>query len=376
MDFTLSAEQEAIKETVRRFMQRECPRETAHALDEQGAFPAELLLRIAGLGFCGLNVPETYDGGGQDTLGTAIVIEEIAALSPALAELYASVSLTGGWGLTHFGSPLQQREFLPQVAQGALKFTFVCGDDLAEDGPRADPAPEGFLLDGQAPFVSLAQRADYMIVPARSGAEANHLTVFLVPVHQSGVRLQPIQTVGERGLGVAQVSFEAVHLTSEQVLGGAEQAGKGQAQLETLTALARLAGAAIGLGLAQSAYAYTLNYTRQRSQFGQPILEFEAVEHMLVDLAAGLQSTRWLLYHACWLADQGKPFSLEAALARLQAGSLARQAGLHGVQLLGGYGYMAEYDAQRYLRDSLVLFSGGASSQLLKNSIGKYLHSL
>jgi alkylation response protein AidB-like acyl-CoA dehydrogenase len=376
MDFTLSAEQEAIKETVRRFMQRECPRENAHALDEQGAFPAELLLRIAGLGFCGLNVPETYDGGGLDMLGTAIVIEEIAALSPALAELYASVSLTGGWVLTRFGSLFQQREYLPQVAQGALKFTLACGDELAEGGLRADPSSEGFLLSGWAPFVSLAQRADYMIVPARSGAEPNHLTLFLVPAHQPGVQLQPVQTVGERGLEAAQVSFEAVRLAPEQVLGGAEQAGKGQAQLETLTALERLAGAAIGLGLAQSAYIYSLNYARERSQFGQPILEFEAVEHMLVDLAAGVQSTRWLLYHACWLADQGKPFSLEATFARLQAGSLARQAGLHSVQLLGGYGYMAEYDAQRYLRDSLVLFSGSASSQLLKNSIGRYLHSL
>jgi acyl-CoA dehydrogenase len=376
MDFTLSADQALLKETVRRFMQRECPRATAHALDEQGAFPNELLVRIAGLGFCGLNVPETFDGSGQDMLGTAIVIEEIAALSPGLAELYASVSLNGGWVLTRFGSPSQQREFLPQVAQGALKFTLACGDDLAEDGPWADPALGGFLLSGRAPFVSLAERADYMIVPARSGAEADHLTVFLVPARHPGAQLQPIRTVGERGLGVAQVSFEAIRLTPEQVLGGAEQARQGQAQLETLTALGRLAGAAIGLGLAQSAYAYTLNYTRERSQFGQPILEFEAVEHMLVDLAAGLQSARWLLYHACWLADQGKPFSLEAALARLQAGSLARQAGLHSVHLLGGYGYMAEYDAQRFMRDSLVLFSGGESSQLLKNSIGKYLHSL
>jgi alkylation response protein AidB-like acyl-CoA dehydrogenase len=376
VDFTLSADQVLIRETMRRFMQRECPRATAHSLDEQAAFPAELLLKIADHGFCGLNVPETFGGGGQDMLATAIVIEEIAALSPALAELYAGVSLTGGWVLSRYGSLWQQREYLPQLARGGLKFTIACGDDQAGDGPRADPAPGGFLLSGRAPFVSLAERADYMIVPARSGADADYQSVFLVPARQPGVLFQPIQTVGERGLGVGQVSFETVRLTPEQVLGGAEQAGQGQAQLESLVALGRLAGSAIGLGLAQSAYAYTLNYTRERSQFGQPILEFEAVEHMLIELAAGLQSARWLLYHACWLADQGKPFSLEAALARLQAGSLARQAGLHSIHLLGGYGYMVEYDAQRFMRDSLVLFSGGESSQLLKNSIGKYLHSL
>jgi alkylation response protein AidB-like acyl-CoA dehydrogenase len=376
MDFTLSVDQALIKETVRRFMQRECPRETAHALDEQGAFPVELMQRIAELGFCGLNVPEKFGGGGQDTLATAIVIEEIAALSPALAELYAGVSLIGGWVLTRFGSPWQQREFLPQIAQGALKFTLACHDVQAEDGPQVDPIPAGFLLSGRAPSVNLAERADYMIVPARSRTEADRQTVFLVPARQPGVQLETIQTVGQRGLGVARVSFDSVRLAPEQVLGGAELAGHGQTQLESLIALVRLAGAAVGLGLAQSAYAYTLNYTRQRSQFGHPILEFEAVEHMLVDLAAGLQSTRWLLYHACWLADQGRPFSLEAAFARLQAGSLARQAGLHSVQLLGGYGYMAEYDAQRYLRDSLVLFSGAEPSRLLKNSTAMYLHSL
>jgi alkylation response protein AidB-like acyl-CoA dehydrogenase len=180
--------------------------------------------------------------------------------------------------------------------------------------------------------------------------------------------------VGLRGTGLGELVFEQVQLSPEQVLGEAQQIGQGKAQAEYLTALNQISGAAIGLGIAQSAYLYSLNYARERSQFGQTLLQFEAVDHMLVDMAVGIKSTHWLLYHACWLADQGKPFALEAAMTRLQAGNLARQAGLQSVHILGGYGYMAEYDAQRSMRDALVLFPGSESAEILKTKIGKQLH--
>ncbi|HEY9151936.1 MAG TPA: acyl-CoA dehydrogenase family protein [Anaerolineales bacterium] len=378
MDFALSTDQVFIKDTLHRFLQRECPREKAHELDEQGTFPGELLARIAEIGFCGLNVPEAFDGSGQDLVGTAIGIEEIAAASPVLAMLFASVSLCGGRVISRFGSPAQQQEYLPQISRGKLKFSFGFEDELARDGMQVSLNGESYILSGRAscvPFTNPAL-ADYLFVQARNHEDQNNISLFIVPLDVSGLQIQAMPTVGMRGIGFGEIIFDQVQLNAEQVLGGPQCFGQATNQLEYLAALDQICGAAIGLGVAQGAYEYALDYARERSQFGQTLLQFEAVENMLVDEAVNLQSTRWLLYHACWLADQDKSFALEAAMARLQAGNLARQAGLQSVHILGGYGYMAEYDAQRSMRDALAIFPGGESSELLKTKIGKQLHSL
>jgi alkylation response protein AidB-like acyl-CoA dehydrogenase len=217
---------------------------------------------------------------------------------------------------------------------------------------------------------------DVLLARADSTDEPGSVSLFLVPRDAPGLSVQATPGVGMRGSGLGQVVLDGVLLGPQQILGGAQCFGQAQAGLVYLAALDQLHGAALGLGIAQGAYAYALNYARERSQFGQTLLQFEAVEHMLVEQAVSLQSVRWLLYHACWLADLGKPFALEAAMARLQAGNLARQAGLQCVHILGGYGYMAEYDAQRSMRDALLILPGGESTEVLKTKIGKQLHSL
>lgn len=376
MDFDLSSEQLFIRETMRKFMARECPREKVHELDERGTFPAELLAKIAGMGFCSLTVPESYGGAGQDLLGVAIAIEEIATISPSLAGLFAAVALRGGQVISHLGSDEQKERFLPEIAEGSLVFTLGLGDPLNDGDQRpvtvhdAITKDDGFVLNGQIANVVLAHRADYLITQAYRHEES---TLFLVPLKAQGILVRETEMVGARGAGMAEVTFVDVALKAEDMLAGPAGINQGREQAEYVSAVDQLAIAALGLGLAQGAYAYTAGYVGERVQFGQPIGQFEAIQHMLVDLAVDIQSTRWLLYHACWLADQGKPFALETALAHLRAGLLARQAGMKSVHILGGYGYMAEYDAQRYLRDSLVLFSGGVTTELLKNDIGRLL---
>lgn len=378
MDFSLSADQAYIQTTLRKLIQRECPRETAHTLDEAGKFPAGVLAKIAELGLCGLNTPEALGGGGRDMVGTAMALEEIAAASPALAMLFASASIYGGCALALFGSPAQQQAYLPGCAGGEPGFGLALADDLARGGARVTSNGDMLSLSGRAacvPFASPA-RIGYLLVEARDGGDPNSVSICIVPLDAPGLRVEPTPTVGMHGLGLSEVFFDNVELRLEQILGGPDCLGRGEEQVAYLTALDQLCGAAIGLGLARGAQAYALAYARERSQFGQTLLQFEAVEHMLVDLAIEAQSARWLLYHACWLADQDKPFGAEAAMARLRAGSLARQAGLQSVHILGGYGYMAEYDAQRSMRDALALFPGGESAEVLKTQIGQHLHSL
>ncbi len=393
MDFTLTADQLFIRDTLRRFIQKECRRETVHALDEQfasgsaegAAHYAAWLAKLAEIGLCGLTVPEAFGGGG-DLQGAVLAIEELAAAAPVLALAYASISLNAGWALARFGSPAQQQELLPRAALGELKISLALQPDpfprgsigAAGPGVRADWHSGGAALDGRAPYVLFAGAggAHYLLVEAHSNGSPAGPTLFLAPADAPGLRFQAALAVGLRGAMPGEAVFEQVSLSAGQVLGGPQMAEQGAGQLESLAALDQLCGAALGLGMAQGAYLYTLQYARERSQFGQVLLTFEAVEHMLVEQAVQLQALRWLVYHAAWLADQGKPFGLEAAMARLQAGSLARQAGLQSVHILGGYGYMAEYDAQRAMRDALVIFPGGGAPDSLKTRIGNQLYSL
>jgi alkylation response protein AidB-like acyl-CoA dehydrogenase len=258
-----------------------------------------------------------------------------------------------------------------------MKFSFALEGELSRDVVQVISSGESHILTGHIPYVPFTDPGgvNYLLAQARTDIEPHDVSLFIVPLGAPGVHIQATPTLGMHGIGLGEIIFDQVQLSSEQVLGGPQCIGQGKAQAEYLVALDQISGAAIGLGIAQGAYAYILNYARERSQFGQTLIQFEAVEHMLVDQAINLQSTRWLLYHACWLADQDKSFSVEAAMARLQAGNVARQAGLQSVHILGGYGYMAEYDSQRLMRDALALFPGSESSELIKNKIGKQLHN-
>jgi alkylation response protein AidB-like acyl-CoA dehydrogenase len=367
MDFGLSEVHTQIRNTIRTFVKRECPRESAHALDAAGTPPIELLAKVAEMGICGFNVPESFGGAGPDMLAAALVTETLASASPTLAALYAGVTFCGGASLSRLASPEQQARLLPDVAAGELVVSIIHSDGQRGPAAAIKPAGDGFTLDGHAPFVQ-PFRSDGLIV-VRAG-DQDDTSWFLLPAGAPGLRIAPLAAVGMRGAGAVSMSFEGVAAGPEDVLGGPQATGQGGDQAKTLLAAARMASAATAIGLAQGALDYAAAYARERSQFGRPIAQFEAVLHMLVDLAVDVDAARWQLYHACWLADQGRPFELEAATADLKATEVARQAGLQGVHILGGYGYMAEYDAGRYLRDALVGFNGGESSALLKTAIG------
>ncbi len=346
MDWTLTDEQLAIQETIRDFVAKECPREVARELDTRGEFPRALLNRIAALGFCGLTTPEEFGGGGEDLLGAAIVVEELGAVAPTLAGAFASVALRGGRVLAQLGTDEQKNRLLPAIARGELLFTFA-DDDLTV---------EGETLRGDCQYVALASLADYAIARAGQGC-------FLVDLQSAGVRRRPGQRLGFRGAEVGRVSFDGV---------AAEILGRTQAW-STVVALRQIETSALCLGIAQGAYDYAAQYARERVQFGQPIVAFEAIQHMLVDIAIDVRATRLLLYQACALADQKMPHALPAAMAQARAVDLARRAALQALHILGGYGYMMEYDAQRYVRDALTLLEGSESVEIGKTEIASLL---
>ncbi len=343
MDLRLTDEQAAIRETVRDFMAKECPREVARDLDAHAEFPRALLNRIAALGFCGLTAPEEFGGAGDNLLGAAIVVEEIAALAPVLAGAFASATLRGGRVIARLGSDEQKKRWLPALARGELLFTYAEGELALEDSG----------LRGICKFVALADEADYVIARVDDSC-------WILGAKGDGMRIQRVKKLGFRGAHLCRVAFEGAHC---ERLGGAED-------WHMIASLRQIETSAVCVGIAQGAYDYAAQYARERIQFGKPIVEFEAIQHMLVDMAIDLRATRLLLYQACSLAEHGMPHALEAAVAKARAVELARRAALQTVQILGGYGYMMEYDAQRYVRDALALLDGSTSVEVLKNEIG------
>jgi alkylation response protein AidB-like acyl-CoA dehydrogenase len=381
LEFGLTEEQQLIRSTVREFMAGECPREKARELDEGGAFPGELLHELAALGFCSLTVPQEFDGAGPNLLGAAIVVEEIARTCPTLASAFASTTFRGGQVLGSLGSSAQKEDLLPQLAVGNMLFSYALSEPKGETSrteARTCAVMEGdvFVLTGTKTFVRLAEEADHLLALAGTGGDAEDDTkasVFLVPAKDRGVRRQPIESLGYRGAGPSSVTFEGVRLGADRILGGFDELHRGAEQVCLLASLDQLAVAAQGVGLAQGAYAYAAEYAGERVQFGRPITDFEAIQHKFVEMAIATRSTRLLLYEACCRADMGVSFRLEAGMAALRATSLARSVALEALHILGGQGYMLESDAQRYLRDSLVLFSGGEGSGWLKSSVGALL---
>jgi len=421
MNFKLTDEQKFIQDTIRKFLARECPREMARALDDRQVFPEELLSQIAALGFCGLNTPEEFGGGGKNLLGSILVIEELATICPTLASAFASVALRGGWTISELGSEEQRRRWLPGIAQGIHLFTYAItepGTDATLSDIRTTAIREGgdFVLNGTKMFVGLAKQANFLLTLARTDGEAGlggspvrstnlsrpvksateacsersesvaatslfsdrlslkeGLSFFSVDATTPGLRLTEIDKVGYRGASLCQVVFDHVRVSRDDILGGVDSLNRGCEQAQAILALEHLETAAYGLGIAQGAYSYAAHYARERVQFGQPIAQFEAIQHMLVDIAVEIRATRLLLYQACWLAEQSMPFALEAAMARVRATEMARQTALQGLHILGGYGYSMEYDAQRYVRDSLVLLTGSETVELVKSSVGEML---
>lgn len=279
MDFRLSEEQEFIRDTASEFVARKCPRDVAREVDERCAFPAELLRDLAQTGFLALNSPDEFGGGGPNLLGTAVVTEELARMSPTLAGAYPRVALWGGKVIADLGSREQQERYLPGLAEGAVRFTCAGLDPIvggAGSGTRATRNEDTYVLSGEDAHVPLARLANVIIVPAAFGGTSDTV-VLLVDTAAAGIRITETESTGFRGLGTARVAHEGTRVPVANVLGGPEDVGHGSEQRQALVSIEQIEAAALGLGMAQGAYDYAVAYAKERVQFGQPIVRFEVI---------------------------------------------------------------------------------------------------
>ena len=379
MDFNFTEEQKMLRDTICRFVETEIPREVAVEIDEKDEFPHELLQKLCDLGFMGINVPEEYGGQDGNVIDEMIFFEEISKKLPVLAWAAGNIILYGNTIIGVNGNEEQKKAYLPRLAKGELKFAYAltepnAGSDAASIQTKAVFKDGYYVINGTKMFTSGAGVADITVTNARTAeSKFKGITDFLVETKSEGFSSRPIKDLGYRGSNTCEVYYDEVKVPPENILGGPENLNKGWMQMMRLLNSERLVLSACALGVGQGAFEYALNYAKEREQFGRPIGKFQVIQHMLVEMATELEAARQLAYYAAWRDIQGMEAVKETSMSKYYCAEVAKKVCLQGVQILGGYGYAMEYDAQRYLRDVLVLPIGGGTTQIQKNIIGAQL---
>lgn len=380
MDFDLTKEQEMIRKEVRKFASSEIA-PVAAELDEREQFSVELTRKMGTIGLFGMFVAEEYKGQGMDYLSYIIATEEIARMDGSQAATIAAGNSLGIGPIYYFGNEGQKKKYLPKLCSGEALWGFgltepTAGSDAGGSKTTAILKGNEWVLNGSKIFITNAacELSMGVTVQAVTGTRPNgkpEYTCFLVENGTPGFKAVPMhKKMMWRASDTAELYFDDVRIPEENILG---RKGDGFHQmLQTLDG-GRLSIAAMGLGGAQGAYELALKYAGERVQFGQPISKFQAVAFKLADCAVEIECARNLLYKACWLRDQERPFEKEAAMAKLYCSEVMGRVVNHAVQIHGGYGLMKEYHVERFYRDQKLLDIGEGTSEVQRIVISRYI---
>jgi butyryl-CoA dehydrogenase len=375
MDFDLTPDQRAVRDTFARFADERIAPQAA-ALDESHAFPRALFDELAALGFFGMRYPENAGGTGLGLAEFCLALAEIARGSMSLAGAAAMQSLMGTKFLHMLGgADIVERLFRPALRGekiGAICMTEPnAGSDLDGIATSARKVEGGYLLNGRKTWVTSAPIADFFTVFARAGAERK-LTIFLVERGFAGLAVgRAIHKMGVWALPTSEVSFDDCFVPDSHRLSREE--GDGESHLRKTLAEIRIITGAMALGVARAALGDAIRYAGERKQFGKPINRFQAIQLKLAEMATALEAATQFVHYAAWLRDQGRPHHKEAAMCKLNATEAAAAICDQAARVLASYGYAMEYPVQRYLRDVRFTLIGGGTSEILKLVIAKEL---
>ncbi|HRE61844.1 MAG TPA: acyl-CoA dehydrogenase family protein [Micropepsaceae bacterium] len=372
----------ALRENVRRFLDRHAPREKARQWDRENIFPRDVFAAMRELGIFGMTVPEEYGGSGIDISATMAVIEELARRSTALACPYIMAVCYAGMNLAESGSAAQRQALLPKLAAGELIFAYGLsepnvGGDLAMVETTARREGNHIVLNGAKRWCTGAHIADYIFCLVRTGPREEkyrNLSILLVPPNLPGITITPLGHLGIRGVETKDVTFDDVTLSDDAILGGPDMWNKGWSQLAgRALEVEKLELSAVALGLSGAAVEDAWAYAEMRTQFGKPIGQHQVIRHALVDARTKLQAMRHMLFHAAWLADQNRPCSVESSMAKLFCCEGAADVTLACQRVAGAYGLSDGMDFERYVRDAISLPIVGGSSNMQRNNIANRL---
>lgn len=380
MNFDESETVTALRETLERFVEREMPRSAAADWDKRNHFPRDVHKKLADLGVLGLTIPEEYGGFGRDIVATMVTIEELSRRSLAVSVPYIMAACYAGMNIEECGTGAQKRELLPRIVAGDLLFAYGltepdAGADLASVKTRAERDGGIIRINGAKRFCSGADIADYIYTLVRTGpAEARHrnLSFVLVPPDAKGVTITRIDSLGMKGAATTDVTFDDVEVPAGNLVGGDAAWNQGwQMLIGPGLDVEKLEVAALGVGIARAALDDAWAYAGERRQFGRRISEFQSIQHKLAEMRTQVHAARLVLYQAAWLAQERRRCSLETSMAKLFATEVAKAVALECQTVYGAYGYAKGFDAERYVRDALLMPIIGGSSAIQRNNIFK-----
>ncbi len=376
MDFTLNENQTMFRDMVRDFARQEIA-PIAQQMDEENGMPADLVEKMKEGGFFGIAFPEQYGGLGADTITYGLVVEELAKVSAGVCVMLTVHNSVGSYPVAMFGSEEIKQEFLPRMAAGEIAAFCVtepgAGSDAASITTTARRDGDEYILNGNKIFVTNGQRAAFFVVIARTPGTTGHKDThaFIVPRGTPGLIVgKKEDKMGLRASDTAVIDFEDARVPAVQLLGNEGDGFK--------IAMAALDGGRIGiafqsLGIGEACLEEAVRYANMREQFGKPLMKQPVIGGMIADMGTELEAARLLALQAAWLKDQGKPYSKQAAMAKLMCSEAAWRAADKAVQIHGGYGYCKEYPVERYYRDVRVTRIYEGTSEIQRLVISRHI---
>ena len=378
MDFELSEHHRLLRASVREFARAEIAPH-ARRWDKEERFPHELVPKLAAMGLLGIRIPEEYGGSGLDTTAYAICVEELARVDGSIALTIASHNGLGTGHVLSFGSEALKQKYLPKAASGEWLAAWA----LTEPGSGSDSAAlrttarrdgDDWILDGTKTFITQGSVGGFCVVLARTNPAASKqrgISAFVVEHKTPGFTASKhLLKLGCRSSDTAELTLDGVRVSDGQRVGEVDQGF-----IDTMRILdrGRISIAAMALGLGYGALELAVRYSKDRTAFGKPISDFQAIQWMLADAKTELDAASLLTYRAAWLADQGRKHSEEAAMAKLFASEASTRACNSALQVHGGYGYVREYDVERHLRDAKLCEIGEGTSEVQRMVISKHV---
>ena len=348
----------------------------ARSLDEEEQFPIELVQKMGELGLMGMMVPEKYGGSGLDMIAFATAIIELARADASVAITMAAHNSLGTIPLLLFGNDDQKTSYLPKLASGEILGAFgltepEAGSDAGATKTRAIKSNNDYVVNGGKIFITNAGEAGVLSFTAQVIDNGNNIGIaaFIIPTDTQGLEIgKKEKKMGWRASDTRQIYFKDMKIPSTAMLGKPENGFK--TFLKTLTS-GRISIGALSVGTALGAYEKALKYSIERSAFNKPIHEFQSIGFKLADMATAIEASKLLVYHAAWLKDQGKRINKEAAMAKLFASETAMDVTSEAIQIHGGYGYVKDYDVERYFRDAKILEIGEGTSEIQRLIISR-----
>jgi butyryl-CoA dehydrogenase len=358
MKLELNDQQKMIQKMVKEFAEKEIA-PIAAELDKKGEYPTKILEKMAKLGMLGIIIPTEFGGAGLDTISYATIIEEISRKCASTGVITSVHNSLVSWPIMHFGTKEQKKKYLPLLANGEKIGAFAgtepnAGSDLGAMQTIAKLKSGEYVINGDKCFITSGDKAGVIIVFAVTDKSAGSkgISAFIVENTTKGFKVGSIyDKMGINANHVAELIFEDMKVPKENLLGK-----EGEGYKIALMALdgGRIGIAAQAVGIAQAALDESIEYSKQRQQFGRPLAKFQAIQWMIANMATSIEASRFLVYNAAYAKDKGGRFSKEAAMAKLLASETAMESVIKAVQIHGGYGYTKEYTVERLFRDAKI----------------------